>query len=150
MISVLFGRIRWQVMKIRIPLDKDVRWMNVILALVCGLSGSCVVCLVLMRSASCRYPVSSRNVLSICYMVHIRFVRYTSFTCTLVDRSLSVTCPVRMRSLLLPRPSPPRRLPPLDKHFFTLFCSFGDRYLDWLHYCLRICPTNLRCTCMCV
>ena len=40
--------------------DKDVRWMNVTRALVCGLSGSCVVGPVLMRSVSCRYPVCMR------------------------------------------------------------------------------------------
>ena len=44
----------------RTPPDKDVRWMNVTRALVCGLSGSRAVCLVLMRSASCRYPVCIR------------------------------------------------------------------------------------------
>ena len=33
----------------RTPLDKDIRWMNVSCALVCGLSGS--------RASSCRHPV---------------------------------------------------------------------------------------------
>ena len=43
-------------------LDKYVRWMKVTHALVCGLSGLCAVCPVLMRSASCRYmyPVCIR------------------------------------------------------------------------------------------
>ena len=44
----------------RTPPDNYVRWMNVTHALVCGLSGSCAVCPVLMRSASCRYPVCIR------------------------------------------------------------------------------------------
>ena len=57
--------------------------------------------------------------------VHIRFVRYTSVTRTLVGRSLPVTGSVRMRSLRLPRRySPPlRRLPSPDKHFFAIFLS---------------------------
>ena len=42
------------------PPDKYVRWVNVTHALVCGLSGSRSVCAVLMRSASCRYPVCIR------------------------------------------------------------------------------------------
>ena len=50
-------------------------------------------------SAACAFCVRSTNVLSVSYMVHIHFVHYTSATCTLVDRSLSVTCSVRMRSL---------------------------------------------------
>ena len=124
---------------------------------VCGLSGCCAVCLVLMRSASCRYPVCIRwcpfdmscerinyragnrvpgtstasafcdhstNILSISYTVHIRFVRYTSVTLTLVDRSLSITCSVRMRYLQLPW-----RLPPPDKHFLHFFCPLGVHYL---------------------
>ena len=37
----------------RTPPDKDVRWMNVTRALVCGLSGS-------RAPASCRYPVCIR------------------------------------------------------------------------------------------
>ena len=44
----------------RTPPDKDVRWMNVTRALVCGLSGSHAVCTFLMRSASCRYPLCIR------------------------------------------------------------------------------------------
>ena len=44
-IYVLYGLIRWQVLDSvqnfeRMPPDKDVRWMNVSCALVCGLSGS--------------------------------------------------------------------------------------------------------------
>ena len=42
------------------PPDIYGRWVNVTHALVCGLSGSSAVCLVLMRSASCRYPVCIR------------------------------------------------------------------------------------------
>ena len=42
------------------PPDKYVRWMNFTHALVCGLSDSHAVCPVLMRSASCRYPVCIR------------------------------------------------------------------------------------------
>ena len=42
------------------PPGKYVRWMNVTHALVCSLSGSRAVCQVLMRSASCRYPVCIR------------------------------------------------------------------------------------------
>ena len=41
----------------RTPPDKCVQLMNVTRALVCGLSGSCAVCPVLMQLASCRYPV---------------------------------------------------------------------------------------------
>ena len=44
----------------RTPPDKDVQWMNVTRALVCGLSGSHVVCPVVMRLASCRYLVCIR------------------------------------------------------------------------------------------
>ena len=44
----------------RTPPDKYVRWMNVTHALVCGLPGSRAVCQVLMRLASCRYPVCVR------------------------------------------------------------------------------------------
>ena len=44
----------------RTPLDTDVRWMSITRAFVCGLSGSTVVCPVLMCSASCRYPVCIR------------------------------------------------------------------------------------------
>ena len=42
------------------PPDRYVRLMNVIHALVCSLSGSRAVCQVLMRLASCRYPVCVR------------------------------------------------------------------------------------------
>ena len=42
------------------PLDKYVWWVNVTHALVCGLSGSPAVCPLLMRLASCRYPVCIR------------------------------------------------------------------------------------------
>ena len=42
------------------PPDKDVRSMEVTRALVCGLSGSHVVCSILMRLQSCRYPVCIR------------------------------------------------------------------------------------------
>ena len=63
--------------------------------------------------------------------VHIRSVRVTctSITRTLVGRSLSVTCLVRMRSLrLLRRQVPPLRRPPSpDKHFMQIFCPFGVR-----------------------
>ena len=65
-----------------------------------------------------------KNVMSISYTVHIRFVRYSSVTLTLVDRSFSITCSVRMRPLQLPR-----RLPSPDKHFLHFFCPFGVRYL---------------------
>ena len=77
---------------------------------------------VFWTSTACTFCDRSTNVLSIFYTVHIRFVHYTSATCTLVDPSLSVTCLVRMRSLRLPRPhSPPlRRLSSTDKHFFAL------------------------------
>ena len=44
----------------RTPPDKYIRWVSVTHALVCGLSGSRAVCPVLMRSASCRYPVCIR------------------------------------------------------------------------------------------
>ena len=44
----------------RTPPDKDVWWMYVTHALVCGLSGSHAVCPLLMRSACCRYPVCTR------------------------------------------------------------------------------------------
>ena len=44
----------------RTPPYKYVGWMNVTNALVCGLSGSRAVCPVLMRLASCRYPVCIR------------------------------------------------------------------------------------------
>ena len=40
--------------------DKDVLWMNVTRVLVCGMSDSSAVCPVLMRLASCRYPVCIR------------------------------------------------------------------------------------------
>ena len=74
---------------------------------------------------ACAFCDRSTNVLSVSYTVHIRFVRYTSATHTLVDRSLSVTCLVPMRSLRLPRRhSPPlRRLPSPCKHFFVFFLS---------------------------
>ena len=82
---------------------------------------------------ACAFRDRSTNVLSISYTVRIHFVRYTSVTrtCTLVGRSLSVTCSVRMRSLRLPRRhSPPlRQLPSPDKHFLQIFCPFGIRYL---------------------
>ena len=44
----------------RTPPDKYVRWMNFTHALICGLSGYCAICPVLMRLASCRYPVCIR------------------------------------------------------------------------------------------
>ena len=50
---------------------------------------------------ACAFFDRSSNVLSVSYMVHIRCVRYTSVTRTLVDRSLSVTCSAHMRSLRL-------------------------------------------------
>ena len=80
---------------------------------------------------ACAFCDRSTNVLSVSYTVHIRFVHYMSVTCTLVGRSLSVTCSVRVRSLRLPRQhSPPlRRLPSLDKHFLQIFCPFGFHYL---------------------
>ena len=126
-------------------------------ALVCGLSGCHAGFPILMRSASCRYPVyirwspfdlscerinyrtgnrvpgtssacafcdHSTNVLSVFYVVHIRFVRYTSIALTLVDCSLPVICPVRMCSLQLLR-----RLTSPDKHFLHFFCPFSVRYL---------------------
>ena len=100
-------------------------WMNVTHGLVCGLSGSRAVCQVLMRShvcidvrstscewstagqvktvsprsTACSFCDRSANVLSVSYTVHIHFVHYTSVTRRFVDRSLSVTCLVRMRSL---------------------------------------------------
>ena len=113
------------------PPDIYERWVNVIHASVCGLCGSRAVCPVLMRSASCRYPVCIplcpfdlscerstarqfkecpgrvRHVLSVSYTVHIRFVHYTSVTRTFIDRSLSVTCSVHMHTLQLPRRSSP-------------------------------------------
>ena len=49
-------------------------------------------------STACTFSVRSTNVLSVSYMVHIRFVRYTSVTRAFVDRSVSVTCSVHMRS----------------------------------------------------
>ena len=81
-------------------------------------------------STACSFCDRSTNVLSI-YTVHIRFVCYTSVTRTFPDRSLSVTCLVRMRSLRVPRRfSPPlRRLPSPDKQFLQFFCPFGVRYL---------------------
>ena len=84
----------------------------------------------------------SANVLSVSYTVHIRFVRYTSVTRTFVDRSLLVTCSVRMRSLRLPRRSllPLRQLPSPDKQFLHIFCPFGIRYL----YPFR-CDSTIRC-----
>ena len=114
--------------------------MNVTHALVCGLSGSRAVCPVLMRSASCMYPLMSvlpkfrtvnyrtikrvswtgtpcsfcdlsMKVLSVSYTVHIPFVHYTSVIRMLVGHSLSVTCLVRMHSLRLPR----RHSPPLRR-----------------------------------
>ena len=54
-------------------------------------------------STACAFCDHSTNVMSVSYTVNIRFVGYTSVTLTLVDRSLSVTCSVRMRSLQLPR-----------------------------------------------
>ena len=48
-----------------------------------------------MRTA-CAFCDHSGNVLSVSYSVHIRFVSHTSDTRTFVDRSLSVTCSVRM------------------------------------------------------
>ena len=42
------------------PLDKDVRCMKVTCVLVCGLCDSLVVCPVVMRLASCRYPICIR------------------------------------------------------------------------------------------
>ena len=86
---------------------------------------------VLRTNNACAYFDRSTNVLSVSYTVHIRFVRYTSVTRTLVDRSLSVTCSVRLRSLRLPRrPSPPpRRFPSPDKYFLHFFCPFDNRYL---------------------
>ena len=82
-------------------------------------------------STACAFCVRSTNVLSISYTVHIRFVRYTSVTCTWIDRTLSITCAIRMRSLrLLGQPSPrPKRLPSPDKYFLPFFCPFGIRYL---------------------
>ena len=73
-------------------------------------------------STACAFCDRSTDVTSVSNTVHIRFVRYTSVTHTLVSRPLSVTCSVRMRSLRLPRRhSPPlRRLPQPDKHF----CKF--------------------------
>ena len=80
---------------------------------------------------ACAFCGRSTNVLSVTYTVHIRSVRVTctSITRTLVGRSLSVTCLVRMRSLrLLRRQVPPlRRLPSPDEHFMQIFCPFGVR-----------------------
>ena len=75
--------------------------------------------------------IVQRTFLSVSYTVHIRFVRYTSVTRTLIGHSLSVSCSVRMCSLRLSRQhSPPlRRLPSPDKHFLQIFCPFGVRYL---------------------
>ena len=75
-------------------------------------------------STVCTFCHHSTNVLSVSYMVYFPFVRYTSVTLTKVDRSLSVTCVVRMHSLQLPR-----RLPPPDKLFLHFFCPYGIHYL---------------------
>ena len=82
-------------------------------------------------STVCAFCVRSTNVLSVSYMVHIRFVRYTSVTRAFVDHSLFVTFSVRMRSIRLPRRSLPhlRRLPSPDKQFLHIFCPFSVRYL---------------------
>ena len=69
-------------------------------------------------STACALCDHSTNVLSVSYTVHIRFVRYTSVTLTLGDRSLSVTCSVHMRSIQLPQ-----RLPSPNKHFLHFFLS---------------------------
>ena len=65
------------------------------------------------------------------YGTYSFFFRYTSVTRTLLGRSLSVTCSVRMCSSRLPRRhSPPlRRVPSTYKHFLQIFCPFGVRYL---------------------
>ena len=56
--------------------------------------------------------------------------RYASVTRAFVDRSLSITCSVHMRSLRARRSSPHlRQLPPPDKQFLHIFCPFGVRYL---------------------
>ena len=73
-------------------------------------------------STACAFCDHSTNVLSVSYTVHIRFVRYTSVTLTLVDRSLSITCSVRMRSL-----QHLRRLPSPDKQFLHFFCLLDVR-----------------------
>ena len=152
----------------RTPPNKYVRWMNVTHALVCGMSGSRAVCPVLMRSVSCMYPLMSvrhelwtvkyktydivpqtstactfrvrlTNVWSVSYTVHIRFVRYTSVTRTWVYRSLSVTCPVHMHSLRLPRrpSSPPRRLPSPDKYFCPFSVRSASVTFMWQHHLTR-------------
>ena len=138
----------------RTPPDKYVRWVNVTRALVCGLPVSRAVCPVLMRSTSCRYPVcisccsfnlscewsTTGHVTEFPGRVpHVHsvivqptfcplFIRYIFVlsVINLFDRSLSVTCSVRMRSLRLARRSSPqlRRLPSPDKHFFFAFFFF--------------------------
>ena len=74
----------------------------------------------------------SINVLSVSFTVHIRFVRYTSVTRPLVDRSLSVTCPVRMRySCVLCAPytfvDDLHRHRDDFHHRITIFCIFSVR-----------------------
>ena len=139
----------------RTPPDKYVRCVKVSHALVCGLSGSRAVCPVLVRSASCRYPVCVRlspfdlscerstagqvtefpgrvpHVYSVIvqptlcpFLIRYMFVLSVRHyvTRTFVDRSLSVTCSVRMRSLRLPRrSSPPLRR--LNIYFSHTFCT---------------------------
>ena len=126
------------------PPDKDVQWMNVTGALVCGLSGSRAVCPVVMHSASCKYPVcirwcpfdlscewdnyrtgdrfpqsSNERFVRFLYGTYSLCPLYICYTYVIVDRSLSITCSVRMPSLRLPhQPSQPQRqLPSPDKHF---------------------------------
>ena len=69
--------------------------------------------------------------LSIAYMVHIRFVQCPLLIrqSPVVDRSLSVTCPLQMRYLHVPRrpPSPSRRLSSPDEHQIIIFCIFAVR-----------------------
>ena len=108
----------------RTPPDKYVRWVNVTHAigmrfvrLSCGLSVSHAFRTDFPGRVRRAHSVIIQNDLSVSYTVNIRFVRFTSVTLTLIDRSLSVTCSVRMRSLQLPR-----RLTSPDKHFLHFFC----------------------------
>ena len=79
----------------------------------------------------------SRNVLSVAYMVHIRFACYPlpirqSFSCPFFVRYLSVTYALLkhfMRSLHFPRrpSSPPRRISSPDEHLINNYCIFSVR-----------------------
>ena len=140
----------------RTPTDKYVRWMNFTHALVCGLSGSRAVWPVLMRSASCRYPVCilwcpfnlscERSTTGLVKEFHervphansVRFLYGTYSFCPIYNCNMYVSWPFFVHYLFgtyalittsVSTFTATETTSITGKTFFAFFCQFRIRYL---------------------